>query len=71
MTADEMFKKLGYEREDYEGVISYINDEGDEICFYLFDETFSIKDFCNRYQHITMQERRAIDKKCEELGWIK
>lgn len=69
MSADKMFEKLGYEKYNFGSVISYINDEGDEICFYLNSETFTIKDFCDGYQVLNMQERKAINKKCEELGW--
>lgn len=78
MSADEMFEELGYkkltkkelkekyekDKEYYEMVECYY--EGPLYIFIVFykDKTF---DFVSSK---TMQELKAINKKCEELGWL-
>lgn len=73
-TADEMFEELGYEKENNSnyicefykyGTFNFIDD--DDIIFIKFD--MKDKDFW-KSTSITMQELQAINKKCEELGWI-
>lgn len=79
--ADEMFKKLGYEKikeykfekpenDDITELILYKNgDKGLEIEFW---NDKSVSKMCNYDEsYITMQELQAINKKVEELGWIK
>lgn len=67
-TADEMFKKLGYKRKVYQKtdelfVLIYDRD-GKEIHFDKMREEVS------SLSGIDTQELKAINKKCEELGWI-
>lgn len=63
--ADEMFDKLGYKLE-FE----------DEISFTLANRekakmiTFMKKDKTLMLPIVSMQELQAINKKCEELGWL-
>lgn len=74
--ADKLFKKLGYKKYTSEDCITYMKD--------LFMITFIIpnKAFITEYKQgdynfpkirpfeVGMQELQAINKKCEELGWI-
>lgn len=66
--ADEMFKKLGYRRKVYKDtdeLFELIYDrDGKEIHFNKLREEVS------SLSGIDMQEMRAVNKKCEELGWI-
>lgn len=73
-TADEMFKKLGYEKiGETENEITYVNEYDVNIIFNLLGESFckTSEDEQHYYtDDIDMQELKAINKKCEELGWI-
>ena len=71
-TADELFKELGYEKtrnnKDFElykkNDYNIIDFERDDKRFYksaIYDTTSD---------GITMEELQAINKKCQELGWI-
>ena len=65
LTTDEMFKNLGYMIDEDENRVIFDNREINII----FDkETRTI----NTDESITfnMQELKAINKKCKELGWI-
>ena len=74
--ADELFEKLGYNKiienektiqYEFEGAF-YIDRE---IRFDLNAKTI-IKEYSNgESQEITIQELKAIDLKCKELGWVK
>lgn len=76
MTADEMFEVLGYKKINE---LNYIGDCGNHKCRILFNDIF----FEVLYEHynedweewevgfMTMQELKAVYKKCEEMGWIK
>lgn len=74
--ADKMFKELGYKSEiiksevNNEVTIMYIKKFVYEynskiIAFKLKKKNVEIK------YSLDMQELKAINKKCEELGWIK
>nr|DAP59146.1 MAG TPA: hypothetical protein [Caudoviricetes sp.] len=77
MSADEMFKELGYKKYTSDDCITYMKD--------LFMITFIIdnKTFITEYKQgdynfpeirpfeIPIKELQAINKKCQELGWIK
>ena len=74
-TADEMFKKLGYQilyKDDkiiqYEFEGTYMDNE---IKFDLKGKTILKEYSTGESQEITIQELQAIYKKCEELKWIK
>ena len=70
--ADEMFGKIGYKSEKYNrcfgAIASYIKDDK-SIEFYN-DKTFAVFNIIDNYEYIDIQELKAINKKCEELGWI-
>ena len=68
MTADEMFEELGYKKSICEDGNSeeFINkEENRNIDFYYEFKEIGIKQYS-----VTMQELKAINKKCEELGWL-
>ena len=67
-TADEMFKELGYRKFDGLYEIEYISENGN-IKFIKAHNLIEI------YKHedtdfIDMQELQAINKKCQEKGWL-
>lgn len=78
--ADKMFEELGYEKKDFTEFIKYTKDseiiyyENRNIIFYLkgykvgacYDDE---EDFFPKI-NLTMQELKAINKKCEELEWL-
>ena len=81
-TADEMFEELEYKKTEdiYEIRYSYTdkkeNYNNTDIVFYKRYkqiETY-LPEYRNDFESdsavLTMQELRAINKKCEELGWI-
>lgn len=77
-TADEMFKELGYEfffedcnvleyAKEYQSLYNYRK----FIRFSFADRSFTFFYYgCERRFYATMQELQAINKKCQELGWI-
>lgn len=74
--ADKMFEELGYKKYPYDlntGVgfhIDYYKDDDFDICIGFFsDKTVTKIDFDNR-PFFTMQELKAVNKKCKELGWL-
>lgn len=75
MSADEIMKELGYKilfkgkniiQYEFEGV--YMDNE---IKFDLKGKTILKEYSTGESQEITIQELQAINKKCQELGWIK
>ena len=75
MSADEMFKELGYKKKNLDIIFSRFWEEWENedlaktFSFNTEYETIDITDE-NKYG-ITMQELQAINKKCQELGWLK
>ena len=75
MSADEMFEKLGYKKKNLDIIFSRFWEEWENedlaktFSFNTEYETIDITDE-NKYG-ITMQELQAINKKVEELGWMK
>ena len=74
MSADEMFRKLGYEKykEEYLGKTMkelYGNNADKRICFWR-DKIIEVYDFYDGSRDFTIEELQAINKKCEELGWL-
>ena len=70
--ADDMLEELGYEiSEEFRNGITYLDEGTDaEISFIDYSEdgkTVEVDKFNNL---ITMQELKAIYKKCKELGWL-
>lgn len=72
LTADEMFKKLKYEKSFTEvDNIKYYKDDDNVIYFVITHRTFhKTGEYDGMCDDITIQELKAINKKCQELGWI-
>lgn len=67
MTADEMFEELGYNKSEYDNSIVF-DKRLIEIYFFKAEKTFcGVEAFQSK--DFTMEELKAINKKCEELGW--
>ena len=70
--ADEMFEALGYKQKDVLNVrkekvgISF----GNVRTWEIIDFDDKNKTFTKPFTGITMEELKAINKKCEELGWL-
>ena len=79
-TADEMFEELGYikkcehkyEQPDNDGATELILYKDEVKCLEIeFWNDKTISKSCGfDMSYITMQELQAINKKCEEMGWI-
>lgn len=71
-TADELFEELGYKKcLDDERFIKYRRPYDND--YIIIDKV--AKDFLKNFDFaywkpVNMQELQAINKKCEELGWI-
>lgn len=63
--ADEMFKELGYRKQEGLREINYYGGN-DEIIFYKDFKWFSCSK-CEEIDFINMQELQAINLKCREL----
>lgn len=64
-TADEMFEKLNWNKsQNFSNCFSYTNKQLTRVTFWKSNKKLTIMG------DITMQELKAIIKKCEELGWI-
>ena len=72
-TADELFEALGYKKiRDDERFIKYWRKHDNDYIVMDKETKDFIKNFDFAYwKAITMQELQAINKKVEELGWIK
>lgn len=72
-TADEMFEELGYKvkRSNLPAMFycEYYNKRTEDIIQFWNDKTIS-KYNEDESDYITMQELQAINKKCQELGWL-
>lgn len=66
-TAKEMFEDLGYEYSKNDSFISY-----DNVLYYnyiLFELSEKRIDIGAGYSTITIDELKAINQQCKELGW--
>lgn len=75
MTAQEMFKELGYIRSTYIDVIKYSKKLDDtfywiEVMFDLLEKEIVLNDNGYEAYIITCDLLKVINKQCEELGWI-
>lgn len=78
MNADEMFEKIGYKKiaetgygEETPYRIKYKKDDDNVYIFYKRYKTYSkTGEYDGMCGNVTMQELQAINKKCEELGWL-
>lgn len=70
-TADEMFKELGYEIEKIGNGTEYYLDDIEEIDILVNVDSKKPEIWINDDFHaITMEELKAIYKKCKEEGYI-
>lgn len=72
-TADEIFKDLGYTKQYKDEDIYYYQDvevKDNYIVFEMGYKCFAKTSCYHDTGDITMQELQAINKKCQELGWI-
>lgn len=71
MRADEMFKKLGYTKEN-----KTFGEDGKPYDIFYYDDfcniqfSFDEEDIYISSTFLTMSELKAIIKKCNELGWL-
>lgn len=72
MTAQEMFKELGYEYKHYKQRISYSKTVYRTTTLIVFDlKTKQAYCECGMgLRSFNSEESKAINKQCEELGWI-
>lgn len=75
ITAREMFKKIGYRRSTDIDVIKYSKKLDDtfywiEVMFDLLEKEIVLDDNGYEAYIITCALLKAINKQCEELGWI-
>lgn len=77
-TAREMFEELGYKlvrNNMYESLnlmcykIDLYDNDSSSIVFNLKDKTFFVYHYCEP-KDVTMDELKAINQQCKELGWI-
>lgn len=79
--ADILFKNLGYQKENFDDCVIYTKNESGmklRICFYIFHNLINIKRFRkledgteDAYSYfLNMNELKAINLKCKELGMI-
>lgn len=75
MNASEMFKELGYIRSTDIDVIKYSKKLDDtfywiEVMFDLLEKEIVLNDNGYEAYIITFDLLKAINKQCEELGWL-
>ena len=72
--ADKMFEKLGYKKKKLDLIFSRFWEEWeneDLAKTFSFNYQYEILDITDKNEYgITMQELQAINKKCQELGWL-
>lgn len=73
--ADKMFEKLEYGKQELIEIVIYENKNDEEIYIDKKQRTVIKEAYLsslNIYEarEITMQELKAINLKCKELGWI-
>lgn len=71
MGADEMFEKLEYELWTDDKEIVFYKGANKNIIFDKYTKEICLIDKAELDIDITMQELQAINKKVEELGWMK
>ena len=71
MDADGMFETLGYVKDDCVICDRYKSDEHELIIsFGLNTKEINISTYSDLIVTLTMRELQAINRKCEELGWL-
>lgn len=70
--ADKLFEELGYEKEEYNPDVIYYTSNILDTIYFAFNK--NTKKVCfienNEAGDISMEELKAIQMKCDELGWI-
>ena len=73
-SADELFEELGYKKiEENLSIYALCKYKKDDDNIIRFDKDFEIHktgEYSESYYGITMQELKAINKKCSEMGWL-
>ena len=69
--ADKMFEELGYKIvKNNDSIIKY-EDAGNEDLNIVFNKDYKVVYGCPTYDYFCdMEILKAINKKCDELGWI-
>ena len=67
MNAEEMFKKLGYKKVKFGRLGNFSYERFSDDKYFIFD--LNSKEIYVCEDSITVEELRAINKQCEELGW--
>lgn len=68
--ADKMFSKLDFNKYEFDTYIDYLSRKNSHGITFRKD-TKQIDSHCGiGSEYISMQELKAINKKCKELGWI-
>ena len=71
MSADEMFEELGYWLDcENSNMCIWVNDYNEVIKFNKKRKEFYKAVGNEEFEYITVEELKAINKKCEELNWI-
>lgn len=73
--ADKMFEKLGYKKMSNNEYVKHFSLKPARHIIFAIDETISIceeneNELAVNCDYFAMQELKAINKKCLELGWI-
>lgn len=70
MSADELFEELGWNcKEKYKNGVSFYDNENNEISITKYAD-IGIRIEIDKFEGITVEELQAINKKCQELGWL-
>lgn len=72
--ADKLFEELGYEKSIWKNCVGYVKREEAE-CILFLEKMGEPKGICinkadTEYPAMSISELKAINKKCEELGWL-
>ena len=68
--ADKLFEELGYTDIDrLKNGIEYFDEENESIGLFDF-ESCGKRITHSRFEGISMEELKAINEKCKELGWL-
>lgn len=67
--ADKMFEELGYEKTYDDNTVITYEAIKNNVQIILNDKSF-LKEDWGTASDISMEELKAINKKCNELGWL-
>ena len=66
--ADKLFEELGYKKEERKYAVAFTKTTKDLIRLFGFNKIG--KNIMLDVHFITMQELKAINEKCKEMGWL-